>query len=88
MTDLVNHPPHYKSGGLEAYDVLKAFFPDDPLGWQVGKYILRYKKKNGVEDLRKARWYLDKLINELSAETPEPHVLQGASVSVRHGSDH
>lgn len=62
--DMVNHPPHYKSGDLEAIDVLEAFFPDDPLGWQVGKYILRYRRKNGLEDLKKAQWYLNRLIGK------------------------
>jgi len=68
MTDMVNHPPHYKSGGLEAIDVLEAFFPDDPLGWQVGKYILRYRKKNGLEDLKKAQWYLNRLIDKFEGD--------------------
>lgn len=67
MTDNVNHPPHYLAGGFEALDVLEAFFPDDPLGWQVGKYMLRYKKKNGLEDLRKAEVYLKRLIARLEA---------------------
>ncbi|AFM54946.1 nucleotide kinase [Mycobacterium phage Astro] len=71
MTDIINEPDHYKAGGLEAIDVLEAFFPDDPLGWQVGKYILRYKKKNGLEDLQKAEVYLKRLIAKL---TPEPPV--------------
>lgn len=62
MADAVNHPAHYKAGGFEAIDVLEAFFPDDPLGWQVGKYLLRYKKKNGLEDLLKAQVYLELLI--------------------------
>lgn len=61
--DPVENPSHYKlAGGVEVYDVLSAAFPEDPLSWQVGKYLLRWKRKNGVEDLKKARWYLDKLI--------------------------
>lgn len=71
MTDVVNHPDHYKSGGMEAIDVLEAFFADDPLGWQVGKYILRYKKKNGLEDLQKAEFFLKRLIAKLSPPGPE-----------------
>lgn len=66
MEDVVNHPSHYMSAsGLEAIDVLEAFFESDPLGWQVGKYILRYKSKHGVQDLKKARWYLNRLIDRL-----------------------
>lgn len=68
MTDIVNHPPHYKTNGLEAIEVLEAFFEDDPLGWQIGKYILRYKKKNGLEDLQKAEWYLKRLIGKVKGE--------------------
>jgi len=70
--DMVNHPPHYISpNGLEAITVLEAFFPDDPLAWQVGKYILRYKHKGGVEDLKKARFYLNRLIDKLTEEERE-----------------
>ncbi|AMQ66794.1 hypothetical protein SEA_SHAM4_56 [Mycobacterium phage Sham4] len=93
--DMVNHPPHYKAAnGLEAIDVLSAFFPDDPLGWQVGKYILRYKSKNGVEDLKKARWYLNRLIEETeSAEKPRPRSWNSLDdvprdVMVRDAGDH
>lgn len=70
MTDIINEPPHYKSGGLEAIDVLEAFFEDDPLGWQVGKYILRYKKKNGLEDLQKAEFFLKRLMAKLIESDP------------------
>ncbi|AER26434.1 nucleotide kinase [Mycobacterium phage Saintus] len=71
MTDIINEPDHYKSGGMEAIDVLEAFFPEDPLGWQVGKYILRYKKKNGLEDLQKAEVYLKRLIAKLEGQNPD-----------------
>lgn len=62
MTDTVNHPPHYKAGGIEAIDVIESF----GLGFHLGnvvKYILRAGRKGyGDEDLRKARWYLDRRI--------------------------
>lgn len=67
MSEAVYEPAHYKAGGFEAIDVLEAFFPDDPLGWQVGKYMLRYKKKNGLEDLLKAEVYLKRLIQRHQA---------------------
>lgn len=58
--DLVNHPPHYKSGGLECIDVIEAF----GLGFHLGnavKYILRAGKKGDrTEDLKKAAWYLSR----------------------------
>lgn len=64
--DMVNHPPHYQQGGMEVIDVLQVFFPEDPLLWQVGKYIMRAGKKGDiVEDLEKAAWYLARRIEEL-----------------------
>lgn len=60
--DPVN-PSHYQQGGLEAIDVIEAF----GLGFCVGnalKYILRYRfKGTPLEDLKKARWYLDREIS-------------------------
>lgn len=68
-TDMVNQPPHYTSGGIECADALDAMvsaYPDPvaaALTWQVGKYIWRHPLKwNPTEDLKKARWYLDRLI--------------------------
>jgi hypothetical protein len=66
MTDSVNHPPHYESNGSEVIDIIEAF----ELGFHLGnvvKYVLRAKKKNGTEDLKKARWYLDRQIAKLEA---------------------
>lgn len=62
-TDLVNHPPHYKSkAGLESIQVIEAF----DLGFNLGnavKYILRCNKKgNKIQDLDKAIWYLKREI--------------------------
>lgn len=59
QADLINQPPHYKSeGGIEAIDVIESF----RLGNAV-KYILRHSKKGTpLEDLKKARWYLDRKI--------------------------
>lgn len=67
MSDPVNHPAHYKSGGLESIDVIEAF----KLGFHTGnavKYILRAGKKDPtkeVEDLEKARWYITREIERL-----------------------
>lgn len=65
--DMINSPDHYTKGGLEVIDILEAKFFDEELeGYLKGnviKYIFRYKLKNGVEDLKKARWYLNRLIN-------------------------
>ena len=69
--DMINHPPHYKSkSGLEAIDVIEAFvyglegIEATDTG-NVLKYVLRWKWKNGIEDLKKARWYIDHLIRYL-----------------------
>ena len=69
--DPVNHPSHYISkSGLEVVDVIKAF-TEGLSGYEavaegnIIKYILRWPKKNGIEDLKKARWYLDDLISYL-----------------------
>jgi hypothetical protein len=66
--DNVNHPQHYQSkSGLETIDVIEAF-TEDLVGGEatntgnVLKYMCRWKSKNGLEDLKKARWYLDRLI--------------------------
>ena len=68
--DLVNHPNHYKSeSGLEVIDSIEAFTEDCSgfEGYCVGnvmKYICRFKKKNGIQDLEKAEWYLNRLIKK------------------------
>lgn len=68
--DNVNNPNHYKLDGLngvEVKDVIKSVLGDDITSFYIGnviKYVLRYKKKNGVEDLRKARLYLDWAIRD------------------------
>lgn len=74
MCDNVNHPEHYISEGMEAIDVISAFTKDlkgmDAICTaQVIKYILRWNKKNGLEDLEKAQWYLKRLIDIKKGET-------------------
>ena len=64
--DAVNHPEHYTTGGIECIDAIRASlglkeFADYCKG-NVMKYIWRYRHKGGVEDLKKARVYLDWMI--------------------------
>ena len=73
-SDNVNHPNHYKTkNGLETIQVIEAF-TDGLMGVEatdtgnVIKYICRWKKKNGLEDLKKAQWYLNHLINHVEKE--------------------
>lgn len=72
--DPVNHPGHYQSkSGLETIQVIEAF-TEDCVGMEavytgnVLKYICRWKKKNGLEDLKKAQWYLNHLIDYVEKE--------------------
>lgn len=69
--DMVNHPKHYKAkNGMEVIDVIEAFTANLS-GYEathtgnVIKYICRWKEKNGLEDLRKAQWYLNRLIENI-----------------------
>ena len=71
---MVSHPPHYQTKlGLEAIDVIEAF-TEDLKGIEatdtgnVLKYMCRWKHKNGLQDLNKAKWYLEHLINHLEKE--------------------
>jgi hypothetical protein len=70
MTDIVNHPPHYKAtNGVETIDVIEAFGLCFHLG-NVVKYVLRHNRKGApLADLRKARWYLDRKIKQIEATT-------------------
>lgn len=64
--DNVNHPYHYKQGKREVIEIIEDLTNDSFEGFLIGniiKYIARYKYKNGLEDLKKAKWYLDKLIS-------------------------
>ena len=68
--DMVNHPVHYTQGGIECIDALKAATVSKTgieavCTANVIKYLWRYEEKNGIEDVKKARWYIDRLIKEL-----------------------
>ena len=72
MTDYVNHPPHYNNGNIECIDAIEeSMTPEAFKGYLKGniqKYVWRYEMKKGVQDLEKAQWYLNKLIEVLKAE--------------------
>lgn len=67
QTDPVEHPAHYTKGGIECIDGIRSALTDEEFrGFCKGnvlKYIWRERSKNGIEDLKKSRWYLDKLIS-------------------------
>jgi hypothetical protein len=65
MADNVNKPPHYNQAGIECIDAIHAATGEGfefYLQGNIMKYLWRYRYKNGTEDLRKAQWYLNKLI--------------------------
>ena len=70
--DSVNRPVHYASGGIEAIEALESSMsPEAFRGFLKGnviKYVWRYEQKNGLEDLKKAKWYLKALIFALENE--------------------
>lgn len=70
--DPVNRPAHYTSGGIECIDAMQAAFGDEAVKdfclCNAFKYLWRHRQKNGVEDLKKARWYLNRLITAMEAE--------------------
>jgi hypothetical protein len=75
MEDLVNHPPHYNASSIECIDAMKAMAegsdvdPHASYCWQNAfKYLWRWPYKSGLQDLKKCRWYLDKLIDEIESK--------------------
>lgn len=75
---MVSHPDHYKSGKYEVIDIIDEF-TKDLSGMEAVctanaiKYILRWKKKNGKQDINKAIWYLMHLVDHLNAQELEEH---------------
>ena len=66
VVDKVNHPPHYKVGGIETIDFIEAKSLNYNLG-NVVKYLTRADHKgNKLEDLQKAQWYLARELKNLS----------------------
>jgi hypothetical protein len=63
--DLVNAPPHYRQGGIECIDAIRAALTDEEFrGYVKGnsmKYLWREKHKGGDQDLKKAAWYLNRI---------------------------
>jgi hypothetical protein len=70
--DPVDRPQHYASGGIEAIEAMEASMSPEAfrgfLKGNVQKYVWRYETKNGLEDLRKAKWYLKLLIYQLEVD--------------------
>jgi len=64
--DVVNHPPHYTDGGIECIEAIESALTDEEyrgyLKGNIQKYVWRERNKGGTESLKKAQWYLDRLI--------------------------
>lgn len=76
---MVSHPDHYKSGKYEVIDIIDEFTKDLSGTEAVCtanaiKYILRWKKKNGIQDVKKAIWYLQHMVDkEEEYDGPDEH---------------
>ena len=71
--DVVNHPSHYTKGNIECIDAIDSATTgksgiEAVCVANVIKYLWRYEEKNGLEDVKKAQWYLNKLISELESK--------------------
>jgi len=73
QSDNVNHPSHYNKGGIETIDYIESSLSNEEIRgaykMNVLKYVSREAHKNGLEDLKKARWYLDRLIRYLENDS-------------------
>jgi len=78
MHDSINHPAHYTGGAVECIDALEAATAslsgiEAACTANAIKYLWRWKQKNGAEDLRKAAWYIDRLIARIdNGPAPAP----------------
>ena len=75
---MVSHPDHYKSGKYEVIDIIDEFTKDLSGTEAVCtanaiKYILRWKKKNGIQDVKKAIWYLQHMVDKEEERLREEH---------------
>lgn len=74
INDPVNHPSHYTTGTVECIEAIKASMtPEEFKGFLKGnvmKYVFRYRLKGKpLQDLQKAQWYMDRLIEEVIDES-------------------
>lgn len=85
VSDIVNHPSHYETGKFECFDVMLETQGVEAVRayciCAAQKYIYRHKRKNGLEDIKKAKWYIDKYI-ELT-EIDFDHILTDDEKAIR-----
>ncbi len=74
MNNNIEHPAHYCQGGIECIDAIKAATVgktgiEAVCVANVIKYLFRYENKNGLEDCKKAQWYINRLIQEIETKS-------------------
>lgn len=90
--DPVNHPKHYTGGDIECIDAMVASQGKQPVTdfciCNAFKYLWRFRGKNGVEDLQKARWYIDRAISMIGDGANDRNkVASGKRVAGRNTRD-
>lgn len=85
--DNVNSPSHYTQAGIECIDAITAAVSgksgiEAVCVANVIKYLWRYELKNGVEDVKKAQWYLNRLVSEL-----DKPIARGSGAACLHEDD-
>ena len=73
QVDAVNHPPHYKVGGIETIEYMKAKSTPEEFKGHLRLTAIKYLSRTGykddaLQDLKKAQWYLNRLIKECDNE--------------------
>ena len=66
--DDVNHPPHYNASKIETIDMIESATEhgfEYYLQGNIIKYMVRYRHKNGIQDLKKAQWYLNRAVEKM-----------------------
>ena len=80
--DMVNSPPHYRRGGIETIEIIRAMLTDDEFRGYLKGNILKYRERaehkgNADQDYAKARWYMDRLIADHESTNHKPIKQEG-----------
>ena len=85
--DVVNNPAHYGQGTIECIDYIEdTLSVNEYIGYlrgNIAKYLHRWRYKNGLEDLEKAQWYLNRLVSYMKGDTN----VGGNDISLRARDD-
>lgn len=87
MTDTVNSPPHYQLDGIETIEIIEAMGDAESYCYgNIVKYVTRARSKgNEIQDLKKARWYLNRLIERAERKETSNEDLASGLQELRHG---